>query len=137
MNRRAVSVDLVLASVLSTAAVITAVPAPALACGMPEMPVTGSAKDRLTLAEKDMKDGRYGQAYRVARTLFDLEGATDSEKAEGHAIAGWVLMHNGAKEGAAKELAAAKKLDAGVFKTVLASAKDEKVNAAVKKAIEA
>ena len=137
MNRRAVSIAVVVASLLAASAVITASPVPVFACGMPEMPITGAPKDRLNLAEKNLKDGRYGQAYRIARSLFDLAGATDSQKAEGHAIAGWVLMHNGAQEGAAKEIAIAKKLDAAVFTTVLASATDEKVNAAVKKAIEA
>lgn len=137
MNRRALSAALVLATLVSSAAVVSFSPSPALACGMPEVPVTGAPKDRLNVAERDLKDGRYSHAYRVARSLFDLEGASDAQKAEGHAIAGWVLMHNGAKDAALKELREAKKLDAGAFTAVLASAKDEKINAAVKKAIEA
>ena len=134
MKRHAVAL---LVSMISAAGIVTVPAVKAQSCAMPEMPITGAPKDRLNLAEKDLKDGRYSQAYRIARSLFELSEATAAQKAEGHAIAGWVLMHNGATDEARRELQTAKNLDAAAVGTVLAAAKDDKVNAAVKKAIEA
>lgn len=110
-----------------------------LGCGMPELPVTGSASDRLAAATKHMKDARYYQAQRIARSVVDMpeKEATDAQRAEAHAILGWILMRSGSHDIAVKELAKAKALDASSIDTLLALRVDAKVDAEVKKALEA
>lgn len=135
--RRLSFAALVCVSLLGSASVVVAQENIALGCGMPEMPIVGPAKDRLANADKDLKDGRFGQAWRKALSVTEMEGATDRERADAHAIMGWIRMRAGAREDAVKELNLAKKLDAKSIDSLLALRADPKIDAEVKKAAEA
>jgi hypothetical protein len=137
LSRLFVVSSIVAASLGSAAFVLAVELPPAYGCGMPEMPITGLAKDRIANAKKDLKDGRLGQAYRVAFSVTELKEATDAEKAAGFAISGWVLWRNGSHDGALTYFKKAKALDSGSIDTVLAFGSDAKVNREIKKAMEA
>ncbi len=136
MFRKLTTAALIVVSLASGAVAFAGEQNLALGCGMPEMPISGTAKDRLNLAQKDLERGNYYQAHRVAKSVAAMKEADGAQQAAAHAIAGWVLWHNGAKESALKELREAKRLDASSLGVVLAKATDAKVNAEVKKALE-
>ncbi|HVO30277.1 MAG TPA: hypothetical protein VMV18_06060 [bacterium] len=144
MRRLALAVILASATAAGSAVVFVSAPsfagerlAPMFACGMPELPVVGPAKDRIAAAQKDLKDGRYAQTWRIANSVLQMEDANDAQRAQAHAMLGWVQWRSGSHDAAKKDFAEAKKLDASSIDTVLAIARDTKVNAEVKKALEA
>jgi hypothetical protein len=117
-------------------------------CDMPMRPFKGPPSAQLAIAERDLKAGNYSAAYMGAYKLLARKEATDAQKAEAHAIEGWVTWRNGRHEEALEELGQAKALDpaakdpslAGIapsIQAVLAVAPDAAINAALKKALEA
>src|SRR4051812_1066183 len=75
-------------------------------------PVSGTASERLDLALDAMKNGRHGYAYRVARSIYSMDEASDAQRAKAHVIAAYVNWHNGLLDEARSQMKDAKKLDA-------------------------
>ena len=102
-------------------------------CDMPMRAIDGPPSAQLAAAEKDLHAGRTSSAYREADAVLGQTAATDAQRAEAHAIEGWVDWRNGLKPAALDQLAKAKALDPGAVAPVLALAPDSKAKEELRK----